>query len=172
MVDSATPTLLGQILQTAGLISGSQIQVALVDREYNPNLRLGEILAVRGWLEQQTADFFADEWQFLIQQPEKQPLGYYLEKSGLLSREQIYSVLQEQKQIWIKFGSVAVLKGLIKEKTLNFFLANLFPLALSKSSFVGKKVSPEIDSLDNKQNTIANKATTLEIHDEDIPWID
>ncbi len=34
-------------------------------------LRLGEILAIRGWIEQQTGDFFADEWQSLLEQQNK-----------------------------------------------------------------------------------------------------
>ena len=163
MVNSATTELLGETLYTAGLISESQIQVVLSDREYNPNLRLGEILAIRGWIEQQTADFFADEWQYSIEQPEKYPLGYYLQQAGLLKEHQIDSILQEQRQIWVKFGSVAVLQGFIKQSTLNFFLKHLFPSAMSESSFVSHKNQRKIESVQPK--------AIVEIDDEDIPWI-
>lgn len=157
--------LLGETLQRAGLISDSQIQVALVDREYNQDLRLGEILAIRGWIEPQTADFFADEWQSLLEQQTKYPLGFYLEKSGLLTPEQISLILQEQKKLWLKFGSVAILQGLIQQNTLDFFLDNLSPLSLSSSPQIGKK---------NNQNSLKVKDLTTEqteVDYDDIPWI-
>lgn len=153
--------LLGATLQKAGLISDSQIQVALVDREYNQELRLGEILAIRGWIEPQTADFFAEEWQLLLEQQNKYPLGFYLEKSGLLTPEQIALILQEQKKLWLKFGSVAMLQGLIKQNTLDFFLNNLFSLSSSSSPQIGKKNDSQVDY----------KIDETEIDYDDIPWI-
>ena len=163
--------LLGETLQKAGLITKSQIQVALVDREYNQELRLGEILAIRGWIEQQTADFFADEWQLLLEQQNKYPLGYYLRKSGLLTTEEIDLVLQEQKKIWVKFGSVAVLKGLLNQNTLDFFLDSLFPLSSLESPFVSKKSLQKINKLAEIENKITDKQTTPQIDYDDIPWI-
>ena len=165
MTELTNPQLLGEILQTAGLVSAPQIQVALIDREYNRDLRLGEILAFRGWVEQQTVDFFADEWQFVVKQADKYPLGYYLEKSGLLSEAQINSILQEQKQLWVKFGTVAIIKGLLEKPTVDFFLKNLYPEALSESPFIDKKY------IDVETKTI-DKPTLVPIDPEDIPWID
>ena len=156
--------LLGQTLKKAGLISFSQIQVALADGKYNQHLLFGEILALRGWVKQQTADFFADEWQFLIEHHERYPLGYYLVKAGLLTGEQAYSILEEQKQLWIKFGSIAIVKGLITEDTLDFFLDNLFPGVSSQSPAIGAKYIPREVNLDN--------AIEKEIDYDDIPWID
>ena len=156
--------LLGETLQQAGLITNSQIQVALVDREYNQELRIGEILAIRGWIEQQTADFFADEWQLLLEQQNKYPLGYYLEKSGLLTTGEIDLVLQEQKKIWVKFGSVAVLKGLLEQNTLDFFLNSLFPLRSAESPFVTKKSiqkSNKLAEVENKINKLVHKLITM-----------
>ena len=169
---STNNKLLGETLQQAGLITNSQIQVALVDREYNQELRIGEILAIRGWIEQQTADFFAEEWQLLLKQQGKYPLGYYLEKSGLLTVEKIDLVLQEQKKIWVKFGSVAVLKGFLKQNTLDFFLDNLFPLRSSESPFVSKKSIQKINNLAKIENKITDKQTSPQIDYDDIPWID
>jgi len=166
--------LLGETLQKAGLISHSQIQVALVDRQYNQDLRLGEILAIRGWIEAKTADFFADEWQFIRRQQDKYPLGYYLEKSGLLTKGQIDSILQEQKQIWLKFGSVAVLQGLLKENTLDFFLDNLFPAKSSELPHIGKKNNfmKNNSSTDKTQIIVQTNEVKTDIDYDDIPWID
>ena len=156
---------LGEILKTAGLVSDAQIQVALIDRQYNQDLRLGEILALRGWIEQQTADFFVEEWHYAIEQPNKYPLGYYLEKSGLLTKKQINSILEEQKQLWIKFGEVAILQGLVEKTTVDFFLNNLCPAALLESPFINKR---------NVDRTIApeDRKTITPTNLEDIPWID
>jgi hypothetical protein len=118
---------LGKILQEASLVSEPQIQVALHDRILYQDLRLGEILALRGWIEQDTADFFAEEWSdIIIRQQNQHPIGYYLRKAALLDDKQIKIILQEQKQLWVRFGSVAVLKGWLKQETLDFFLIGLW----------------------------------------------
>lgn len=155
---------IGEVLKTAGLVCDAQIQVALIDRQYNRDLRVGEILALRGWIEQQTADFFVEEWHLAIEQANKYPLGYYLQRAGLLTKKQINSVLEEQKKLWIKFGAVATLQGLIEETTVDFFLSNLFPTASLESPFINKR---------NSERTIAleDKKTVTQINLEDIPWI-
>ena len=130
---------LGSILREAGLISEAQLQVALRDQSFNSHLRLGEILAARGWLKQETADFFAEQWYKLLRSHRRrQPLGYYLKASGLLDDRQIEAIMQEHRQLGIRFGSVAVLKGLLKQETVDFFLEYLYPQEKSASAFVGK----------------------------------
>ncbi len=47
---------LGQILVEAGLISMSQIELALKEQKQT-NLKIGEILTLHGWIKQETADF-------------------------------------------------------------------------------------------------------------------
>ncbi|NJL51418.1 MAG: hypothetical protein HC930_02940 [Hydrococcus sp. SU_1_0] len=47
---------LGEVLIEAGLITASQIELAL-QLQSTSNLRIGEILASHNWIEQQTADF-------------------------------------------------------------------------------------------------------------------
>ena len=49
---------IGELLTSAGLISEGQLQTALYDQQAYQDMRLGEILATRGWLHQKTADFF------------------------------------------------------------------------------------------------------------------
>ncbi len=48
---------LGTILQQAKLITPDQIEEALTEQRKCPQRRLGEILAGKGWIKQQTADF-------------------------------------------------------------------------------------------------------------------
>lgn len=52
---------IGQLLKRAGLISDSQIQLALMDQSQH-NLLFGEVLVMRGWLKHQTLLFFLDNF--------------------------------------------------------------------------------------------------------------
>ena len=136
---------IGEILQEAGLITSPQLDVALRDqiyylREqiYYEDMRLGEILALRGWIKQDTADFFVEEWFQLINNRREHPLGFYLKKAGLLSEDDIKVILLEQYKHYLRFGDTAVKQGLIKQNTINFFLQNLFPSQLKNTP----KISP------------------------------
>jgi tetratricopeptide (TPR) repeat protein len=116
---------LGLVLQRAGLVSSEQIKIALQDQARLPNRRLGEILALRGWIKPETVNFFADKWPKLIQHKQEQPLGEYLKAAALLNEQQIELILQEQKVTGLKFGILAVFQGLIEQATLDFFLEEL-----------------------------------------------
>jgi tetratricopeptide (TPR) repeat protein len=116
---------LGEVLQQAGLISAIQIEIALRDQTQVNNMRIGEILASRGWIKQETADFFAERWPILVSQKWRQPLGQYLLEAGLLNAYQIKTILFEQTERKLRFGELAVLKGWIEPTTINFFLEYL-----------------------------------------------
>ncbi|MEL6945166.1 MAG: low-complexity protein, partial [Bacteroidota bacterium] len=73
---SDTKRPLGEVLIEAGLITASQIEFAL-QLQYNSDLRIGEILASHNWIDQKTADFFAERWNKLLKQDQKKPLVYY-----------------------------------------------------------------------------------------------
>jgi len=173
--------LLGEILEQAGLVSDKQIQIALAEGQENHKLRVGEILALRGWIEQSTADFFADEWYNLVNQTEKQLFGYYLEKSGLLTKQQTTSILKEQQKIWVRFGAIAILQGLLTQETVNFFLEQLFPLELLDSPFIGRKITAPVSNPVILKTTNTNIVSQLpeqrsivsssNMDDDDIPWI-
>ncbi|MGL5034258.1 MAG: hypothetical protein ACRC6M_10715, partial [Microcystaceae cyanobacterium] len=128
---------LGEILRAADLISSAQLEVALQDQQYY-QIRLGEIIALHGWLSQETADFFAEDWPRLTVSEVEHPLGYYLHRAALLNQEQIQAVLAEQKQMGVRFGAIAVLKGWLKQRTLDYFLENLVQTQ-SMSAFQGKQ---------------------------------
>lgn len=130
---------LGQLLNEAGLISAQQIETALREQFNNPQIKIGEIMASRGWIDQVTADFFVEEWHKLITQEEKHPLVYYFRKAALLSEEQINLILEEQNNRTEKarFHHVAVQMGLIKQQTVDFLVRNLLILGKRKKT-VGK----------------------------------
>ena len=127
---------LGKILQEADLISSFQLEAALANQVQNPNLRIGEILAQRGLIKPETADFFVRDWSKVIMEPEKNALGFYLQEAGILNSSQIEVILAEQRATRVRFGTVAVFQGFLKSTTLDFFLANLFPEEMHRSPFV------------------------------------
>ena len=124
---SNTNRPLGEVLIEAGLITASQIEFAL-QLQSSSNLRIGEILASHNWIEQQTADFFAEKWAKLLKQKSKKPLIYYFRSAGLLNEQQIAALIREQKQQTKskRFHRLAVEKGYLKQITVDFFLANIF----------------------------------------------
>ena len=129
--------LLGEILQEAALISAAQVEVALRDQQ-SYQLPLGEILHLRGWLNQETADFFVEQWSCLLNSSSRHPLGYYFQLASLLETEQINAILQEQKQMGIRFGAIAVFKGWLKKGTVDYFLKNLVFQGKGMSGFQDK----------------------------------
>ena len=129
---------IGEILQDAGLITSPQLEVALRDQAYYQEMRLGEILALRGWVKQDTADFFVQEWFKLVNQRIEHPIGFYLQKAGLLTEQDIKAILSEQNRYSLRFGDTAVKQGLIKPNTVEFFLQNLFPSQLKKAQNINK----------------------------------
>ena len=123
---------LGLVIQAAGLVTPQQVQLALEDRQILTNLKIGQIMAMRGWINQQTADFFAEQWSQLLNSLPKEPIGQYFKAAGLIDESQIQMILQEQASCGLKFGALAVIKGIISQKTLDFFLEQL-----SLSSTIG-----------------------------------
>lgn len=145
---------IGEILKEAALITNPQLEVALRDQIYNEDMRLGEILALRGWIEQDTADFFAQEWFKLVNKRIEHPIGFYLNKAGLLSKSDIQVILRQQKADSLRFGDLAIKQGLLKPNTLNFFLQNLFPSQLNNTAASARETARE------KANRITNDDIT------------
>ena len=172
---------LGEILQQSGLISASQLEVALYDLHNYPGMRIGEAITSRGWIQQITADFFVEHCANCIAQKPKYPLGFYLQKAGLLSLKQTEEILQEQPRSLVRFGSVAVIRGWLKQKTLDFFLVSLFPAKATQSSIMKKYIDPvtltdyplpQKNNFKIEKELNCKKTLIGEIDYEDIPWID
>ncbi len=141
MVKTDSKQRLGSILQEAKLITPYQVDLALKEQRKYPERRLGEILAQKGWIKQQTADFFAEEWENVIKQAQQgtpQSLGYYLRESGLIDDHQLRDILAEQEQgrMWMRIGALAVLKGWLNQTTVDFLLKNLHPDKADDSPFL------------------------------------
>ena len=139
------PKRIGTILREADLVSLHQLDLALKDQVNFPNLRLGEILAMRGWIKSETADFFVRDWSKIITEENRQPLGHYLVQSALLKPEEIEIILEEQRSTGIRFGTIAVMQGLLKSTTLDFFLMNLFPRESAMSPFASMYGTMSLD---------------------------
>ena len=173
------PKRLGELLLEADLISRAQIEVTLNDQSYNPDLRFGEILTVRNWMQQETVDFFAEDWLDLIQQQSRNKIGWYLQQAALIKEREIERILKEQKLTGVRFGTVAVLQGLLKSTTLDFFLMYLFPREFNAPPFgefhylKGNSQLPSNNSIpDLSDHNIEPSAQEQEIDEEDIKWID
>ena len=173
---------LGKILYEARLVHQSQIDVALMEQEKYSNLKLGEILAFHGWLKQETADFFADKIKDLAQEDSHLMLGNYLYQAGLLSQEDIVEILQEQKKLGVKFGALAVMRGFMKQETLDFFLKYFAPKDKSKTDFQYKDhniIEQRRRFLEHEKETMSmakNQSASAQnsppdIDTEDINWI-
>ena len=67
MVKTVVIKPLGLVLRQAGLVSSEQVEKALEESLSLPQYRLGEILAIRGWIKPETADFFAEIWPYIIE---------------------------------------------------------------------------------------------------------
>ncbi|BAZ45587.1 hypothetical protein NIES4102_26130 [Chondrocystis sp. NIES-4102] len=117
---------LGAVLQQAGLVTVTQVKEALEQQsQLKTKLRIGEILAEQGDIKPQTADFFANHWYVLSTQKPQQPIGQYFKQAALLTQQQIEIILKEQKQHKLKFGEMAIAKGWLKQKTVDFFIDHL-----------------------------------------------
>lgn len=123
---------LGRVLERAGLISDFQISQALEIQSQSDRVGFGTILVSHGIIEQQTVDFFAEQLPKLVKQPQKQPLGYYLQEAALIESWQINSLLEEQKQTGTLLGELIVKKGWLSRKTLDFFLEYLAKIEHNK----------------------------------------
>ena len=167
------PPKLGEILQEAELITAAQVEVALHNQNQRLGMLLGEILALHGWIKQDTADFFVDQWPRLVNQTDRKRLGDYLQAAALLEEEQINAILKEQWQTGVKFGSLVVLRGWLKPATIDFFLTYLFPHQLSEGPLISRR-SFEQQTSDAMGHSYANRilAQTELFPDKDIRWID
>ena len=117
--------LLGELLQEAGLITPSQVNLVLDTQAKHRHLRFGEIVANLGWVNQETIDFFADHLPKVAAEPRKQPIGHYLKAAQLLSDQQIEAILAEQALTRMRFGEIAVEKGWLKNETVDSILRYL-----------------------------------------------
>ncbi len=180
MVQNTVMKPLGTVLLRGGLISPAQVEVALVDQRNYPNLRIGDVLELRGWLDRTTLDFFSEAWPQLVAKGGDHPIGVYLQQAGLLTQKQLDILLKEQLQTGLRIGSLAVLRGWLKQETLDLFLQGLAPEHRSGSAFKPLRQTPEspeedseaVDMLTDSTGPYSASTSAYETADEDIPWVD
>lgn len=149
LIESCQKKTLGQILLEAGLISISQLELALQEQQES-GLMIGEIISRHGWINQKTANFFAQQWQQLIQTEAKQPLIYYFQEAALLDKQQIKTLLAIQQKSTesaekSRFHHLVVEKGYLKQITVDYFLTYLFGF-----------YNPNVTSLDKTYGILKN----------------
>ncbi|QUS59351.1 hypothetical protein IQE94_10240 [Synechocystis sp. PCC 7339] len=125
---------LGLVLQEASLITPAQLEVAVNNQQHFDYL-IGEVIVLHGWLSRDTVEFFVNQWFDLICRPNPMPLGHYLQMADLLNQCQIDQILREQKVLGLRFGATAVLLGLLKQETVDYFIAHLKTDMASQSAF-------------------------------------
>jgi hypothetical protein len=140
--DNTAP--IGELLTSAGLISEGQLQTALYDQQIYQDMRFGEILATRGWLSKQTVDFFCNVFQNGEFSQNKPLLGEYLADAGLINEKQIEQILEEQRINHLRFGALAVLKGYISQRTLDFFLQNSGSGSAKRDQYFQGSANPNV----------------------------
>ncbi|MBD1874882.1 hypothetical protein H6F75_15450 [Nodosilinea sp. FACHB-131] len=138
---------LGEMLQRAGLLSQAQLDVVLQDQQWQPDLRIGDILELRGWVKRDAIEFFAEQWPQLATAGRDNPIGYYFQQAGLLNSQQVDALLKEQKQAGLRIGALAVLHGWLSQETLDWFLRSLAPEESASSAFMKRKQANESDRL-------------------------
>lgn len=121
----AIPSLIGERLQVAGLISEERIESILAYQRKHPHLRFGDIAVMWGWLKPETFDFFVKQLPHSHQAQPSQRLGYYLKSAALLNDIQIGIILEYQREKQgLRFGEIAVRQGWLRPETLDFFLGH------------------------------------------------
>lgn len=127
---------IGERLCASNLISPHQLETALYEQQLYDMMRLGEIMALHGWVQQQTADFFGDQWPYPDVQAEPIPIGSYLRRAGLIDRTMVDAILAAQKKTGLRFGAIAVLHGYIHQATLDFFVEQFYPAHIGEPPYM------------------------------------
>ena len=113
-------TPLGLTLLQAGLLSQEQLKMISYFRLHNCHQRLEEIVVKKGWLKQETVDFFAKPKMI----KHRKSLSQCCQSAGLLNDNQIATISEEQK-LGLMFEEIVLQKGWLKPQTLFFLLEAL-----------------------------------------------
>ena len=103
----------GELLQKAGLLNPTQIEIALMEQKTCSQKQLGTIFAGHGWVKPETVDFFIERFPNIHRESYRFPLGRYLKDAALLDTAQIGHILQAQSRSLrpVMFGALAVSQG-------------------------------------------------------------
>ncbi|MEB3160039.1 MAG: hypothetical protein VKL20_01120, partial [Synechocystis sp.] len=137
-----------------------QLEVAL-NNQLHFDYLIGEVIALHGWVKKETIEFFAEHWFDLVLSSNPLPIGHYLQMASLLDQDQIAEILIEQKKMGLRFGATAVLKGWIKQETMDYFLVNLKSDMSMRSAFQTHQLSLDVlEKIRQARTTKKQKAET------------
>ncbi|MBE9160617.1 hypothetical protein IQ265_27905 [Nodosilinea sp. LEGE 06152] len=162
---------LGEMLRRAGLLSQAQLDVVLQDQKWQPDLRLGDILELRGWVKRDAIEFFAEQWPKLAIEGRNGPIGYYFQQAGLLNSQQVDALLKEQTQAGLRIGALAVLHGWLSQETLDWFLRSLAPEESAASAFIKRKQAAQAQPGQPKTAKAPQAETPTEPNPDDVSWV-
>lgn len=132
---------IGFTLQRAGLISPEQLVQVREIQAQSRHVLFGEVLVERGWLSQQTVEFFAERLPKLVNLRDQLPESHYLELSGLVDPDSLALLTQEQRQTNLSLFDLAVHRGVLAEATAEF-LRDLLGLPPSRRRSVKRLTAP------------------------------
>ncbi|MEL7083969.1 MAG: hypothetical protein AAF268_11910 [Cyanobacteria bacterium P01_A01_bin.3] len=118
---------IGELLQKAGLLTPTQIEIALMEQKTCAQQRLGHIFAGHGWIKAETVDFFMERFPTIHRESYRFPLGRYLKDAALLDTSQVGHILHAQTRSLrpVMFGALAVSQGYVKQETVDIVLQQL-----------------------------------------------
>ncbi|MBE9028463.1 WecB/TagA/CpsF family glycosyltransferase [filamentous cyanobacterium LEGE 11480] len=123
-LETERPQLIGRYLIEAGLVTQAQVDAALIEQGES-GIRLGSILAGKGWVQQQTVDFLVQQIQQRISQQHSRAyrkFGEYLVEAGLVTEDDVQAALAEQQLTGMRLGSILAGRGLIGQQTVDFLV--------------------------------------------------
>lgn len=119
------PQLLGEILQSQGLVAKTDLEQALAEQQRLRQRRVGEIISERNRIPQETLEKTIAESRL----PARVRVGDILIAAGLVTRQQVEEALASQEAGKRKrVGELLIEKGLITEDQLLAALATRFNL--------------------------------------------
>lgn len=175
---------IGERLCASDLISDHQLETALYEQRLYEMMRLGEILTLHGWVQQQTADFFGDQWPYPDTQADPVPIGSYLRRAGLIDRNMVDAILAAQQKTGLRFGALAVLNGYIRQATLDFFVEQFYPehigeppyMIVDPDSLTDVSVNPFIQFDPNEEMPVTAESNQIDdcspTSDNGVQWLD
>ena len=137
MVKTVVIKPLGLVLRQAGLVSSEQVEKALKESLNLPKYRLGEILAIRGLIKPETADFFAEIWPYIIESNG----NYQIEEA---TEPKLDSSSQQHSELFHNSRRYSFPKTKYRLRSLPTLQVN------SHHNFLDEK-NAEIDRVENKQ---------------------
>ncbi|MCM1984741.1 hypothetical protein [Lyngbya confervoides] len=147
---------LGSYLVESGLLSESQIEVALADQQLT-GMRFGEVVVRRGWIKEETVEYFMKK----VVEPERSAstgqAGAYLESS----RNLLKTLISQKKGEDPVNGPGAARDSISRDR----------PLSINeRDTFIVSDLGSALASADSSTHTVNERETLIISDEEAIDW--